>query len=437
MKMTRAFTTRGWSTASSLIMPNEIKPWPENVPPARRGLDPKWLTLLALLALAFGGCGGSKESAGPPPPAVTVVKALEKEVTEWDEYTGRLAAVDEVEVRAQVSGYLESIHFKDGQMVKKGDLLFIIDPRPYQAVLDRASAQVKQAEAGLALADANFKRTQELATKKVVSSQDLDDQRSKQLQAAATLQVAQAEVKAAQLNLDFTRIDAPVSGRINRHLVSEGNLISGGASNATLLTTIVSLDPIQAYFEADEQAYLKYTRLDRSGARRSSREVANPVKLALADEEGFPHHGKMDFVENRIDVNTATIQGRALFPNPDLVLTPGQFVRLRLLGTPPHKAVLIPDQAIVSDQSQKFLWIVGAGDKVEYRKVDPGPMIDGQRVIRTGLKPNERVIVLGLQSARPDIKVQPQEAPASKFITTDEQATAIAAGLAKPTGETQ
>ena len=211
---------------------------------------------VALLALtsAVVGCGKSDKPAGPPPPAVTVVKAAQKEVTEWDEYTGRLAAVAEVELRAQVSGYLESIHFKDGQIVKKGDLLFVIDPRPYQAVLDRANAQVKQAEAALALADANLNRAQELSSKKVVASSELDDQRSKQLEAAAAIQVAQAEVKSAQLNLDFTRISAPISGRINRHLVSEGNLISGGAANSTLLTTIVSLDPIQAYFEADEQA---------------------------------------------------------------------------------------------------------------------------------------------------------------------------------------
>jgi RND family efflux transporter MFP subunit len=395
----------------------------------------KFPVLLLAVVLSIAGCGKSRQAGGPPPPAVTVVKAQQKEITEWDEYTGRLAAVDEVEVRAQVSGYLESIHFKDGQMVKKGDLLFVIDPRPYQAVLDRANAQVKQAEAGLALADANLKRTQELATKKVVASQDLDDQRSKQLESAAALQVAQAEVKAAQLNLDFTSINAPVSGRINRHLVSRGNLISGGTASATLLTTIVSLDPVQAYFEADEQAYLKYTRLDKSGARRSSREAANPVKLALSDETGFPHLGKMDFVENRIDVNTATIQGRAIFPNPDLVLTPGQFVRLRLLGAPAHPAILVPDQAIVSDQSQKFVWVVAADGTAKYRTVQPGAMIDGLRVIQSGLQPNEPVVVLGLQSVRPDLKVKAEEAPASKFITTDEEATAIAAGLARPTGE--
>ncbi len=392
---------------------------------------------VAVLAgsLAMVGCDGAKKRPGPPPPAVTVVKAEQKEVTEWDEYTGRLAAVDEVEVRAQVSGYLESIHFKDGQMVKKGDLLFVIDQRPYQAVLDRAEAQAKQADAGLALANLNLNRTEELAKKNAVASQDLDDRRSKTLEAAAMVQVAQAEVKGAKLNLDFTKISAPVSGRINRHLVSEGNLISGGAANSTLLTTIVSLDPIQAYFEADEQAYLKYTRLDKSGARPSSREVANPVKLALADEDGFPHLGKMDFVENRIDVNTATIQGRAIFENPDLVLTPGQFVRLRLLGSPAHQAVLIPDQAIVSDQSQKFVWVVEADGTARYRTVKPGPMIDGLRVIREGLQPNESVIVLGLQSVRAGNKVKAEEAPASKFITTDEQATAIAAGLAKPTAE--
>lgn len=397
----------------------------------------KGINALAVLALASVAisCGGEKKAQGPPPPAVTVVKALQKEVTEWDEYTGRLAAVAEVEIRAQVSGYLESIHFKDGQIVNKGDLLFVIDPRPYQAVLDRATAQVKQAEASLALADANLARAQELSNKKVVASSELDDRRSKQLEAAAAIQVAQAEVKSAQLNLDFTRIDAPIGGRINRHLVSEGNLISGGAANSTLLTTIVSLDPIQAYFEADEQAYLKYTRLDRSGARRSSRDTPNPVKLALADEEGFPHLGKMDFVENRIDVNTATIQGRAIFENPGLILTPGQFVRLRLLGSPAHPAVLVPDQAIGSDQSQKFVWVVGGDGTASYRTVKPGPMIDGLRVISEGLKADEPVVVLGLQSVRAGIKVKAEEAPASKFVTTDEQATAIAAGLAKPTGE--
>ncbi|MEP6937154.1 MAG: efflux RND transporter periplasmic adaptor subunit [Chthoniobacterales bacterium] len=286
-------------------------------------------------------------------------------------------------------------------MIKKGDLLFVIDPRLYQAVLDRAAAQAKQAEAGLALADLNLKRTQELANKAAVASQDLDDRRSKQLEAAAALQVAQAEVNAAKLNLDFTQITAPVSGRINRHAVSEGNLISGGAANATLLTTIVSLDPIHAYFEADEQAYLKYTRMNQSGARPSSRDVPNPVKLELADEHDFPHLGKMDFVENRIDVNTATVQGRAIFENADLVLTPGQFVRLQLLGSPPHEAILIPDQAIVSDQSQKFVWVIGDDGTAIYSKVTPGPMIAGLRIIRDGLKPNEPVVVLGLQSVRP------------------------------------
>jgi RND family efflux transporter MFP subunit len=392
------------------------------------------IRLLALATLVLAGCSGGRKAAGPPPPSVTVSKALQKEVTEWDEYTGRLAAVDEVEVRAQVSGYLQSIHFKDGQVVKKGDLLFVIDPRPYQAVLDRAEAQLKQAEAGLTLADLNLKRTQELSVKNAVASQQLDDARSKQLQAAAAVQVAQAEVNAAKLNLDFTQITAPVTGRINRHNVSEGNLISGGSANATLLTTIVSLDPIHAYFEADEAAYLKYTRLDKSGERRSSRDVANPVKVALADEEGFPHSGRMDFVENRIDVNTATIQGRAILDNHDLVLIPGQFVRLELLGSPPHQAILIPDQGVVSDQSQKFVWVVGNDNKTEYRQVTPGPMIDSMRVIREGLKRDERVIVLGIQSARPGITVKPEEAPAEKFAGGG-QKTAIPAGIAKPTGE--
>ena len=258
--------------------------------------------------------------------------------------------------------------------------------------------------------------------------------RSKQLEAAAANQVAQAEVKAAQLNLDFTQISAPVAGRINRHLVSEGNLISGGAATATLLTTIVSVDPIYAYFEADESAYLKYTRLDRSGERRSSREVANPVKLALADEEGFPHMSKMDFVEIRIDVNTATIQGRSVFENADLVLTPGQFVRLELLGSPPRPTILIPDQALVSDQSQKFVWVVNAENKAEYRKIKPGPLNEGLRIIREGLKPNERVVVLGLQSVRPGIAVDAQEEPIQNFTVAADTVPSVTVP-AKPKSE--
>ena len=361
------------------------------------------------ISVALSGCDHKSESPKSAPPVVYVTPAISKKIVEWDEYTGRLASTDRVEVRARVSGYLESVHFKDGQTVKEGDLLFVIDPRPYQAKYDRAVGGLRQADAKLKLAQLNDQRTAKLSANKVISQEEIDSRRNELLQAQAAFEAAKADADEAKLALDFTRVTAPISGRIDRKLVTEGNLIRGSdTGDPTLLTTIVSLDPIYCYFEVDERSMLKYQRLDREGKRPSSRRVANPVQLQLADETGFPHEGHMDFVENQVDPQSDTIQGRAVFPNPDFFLTPGIFARVRLVGSAEYEAVLIPDQAIVSDQSQKFVNVVKPDGSVEYRKVELGPINDGLRIVRSGLQPGEKVITRGMQRLLPGVKVQAQ-----------------------------
>ncbi len=372
----------------------------------------------ATLLVGFSAC--HREEAGTPPapgPAeVTVGRAVEREVTEWDEYIGRLAAIDDVEIRARVSGYLQSTHFKDGEMVEVGDLLFTIDPRPYQAEVDRATAQVAQANASQALASSNLKRAESLLKSNAIAAEEVDIRRGNQLAAAAEVQAAEAELAAAALQLEFTKITAPVAGRISRDLVTPGNLVTGGSAGATMLTTIRSLDPIHVYFEAGESAYLKYMRLDREGKRPSSRGTPNPVELSLADEVGFPHKGKMDFVENAVDRDTATVQGRAVFDNADNALIPGLFARVRLQGSALYKAVQVPDKAIGRDQAQNFVWVIGDDNVAKRRTIVPGPMIDGLRVVRSGLEAGERVVINGLQRLRPDAVVMPTEEPVEPTV---------------------
>src|SRR6266446_9599746 len=285
----------------------------------------RWASLAAALLLA--SCG-ARPAPAPPPPKVKVVQPVAREITEWDEFTARLDAVDSVVVRPLVSGYLQSIHFQDGAIVRKGDLLFLIDPRPYEAALRRAQADVELAKSRLALARKNFARAADLLKSHAISQEESDIRESNVRQAEASVEEAQAAVDAARLDVEFTRVSAPIGGRVGRKLVTEGNLINGGVgTQGTLLTTIVSLDPIYAYFEADEGSLLKYSRLARLGQRPSSRDYKNPVRVALADEEGFPHPGVMDFVDNQVDRGTGTIVGRALLPNPDLSLLPGLFAR--------------------------------------------------------------------------------------------------------------
>ncbi len=384
-------------------------------------LNKPFLFSIAALILLLNSCN-REQAPTPPPPKVTVSHPVVRELIEWDEYTGRLEAVDSVEVRARVSGYLESIRFKDGQIVKKGDLLFVIDPRPYQADLDSAEAALKLAKARLELAKNNLARARQLLGARAISEEEADTRASDERVAQATVEQSEADVQAVKLNVEFTQVTAPITGRISRKLVTEGNLINGG-TGGTLLTTIVSLDPLYCYAEADEQSYLKYIRLAREGTRPSSREVRNPAYLALADETGFPHKGYIDFVDNRLDPNTGTMTGRAVFPNPDLTLTPGLFARLRIPGSGKYEAIMIPDEAIGSDQSQRFVMIVSNENTAEYRKVELGPIVNGLRIIREGLKPEDLVIVKGVQRVMPGVKIDPQKEKITpkdeNFLTPD------------------
>lgn len=368
--------------------------------------------LMGLLWLFFllAACQQPQAALPPPPlPQVTVSQPVARNVVEWDEYTGRLEAVESVEVRARVSGYLQSVHFTDGAIVQKGALLFVIDPRPYQEELNRATAALEQAMARYERTQKDFARAQQLVRSRAVSQEEVDTRSADQREAQEAVQAARAAVEAARLNVEFTQVRAPISGRISRQLVTEGNLVNGGAAQSTLLTTIVSLDPIYGYFEVDERSYLKYSRLWRNGTRSGSREGKIPVNLGLADETGFPHQGHLDFLENRIDPNTGTMTGRAILPNPNLRLIPGLFARIRLPGSSQYEALLIPDETIGTDQSQRFAFVVNDENTVEYRKVDLGPMIDGLRVIRVGVKPEDWVIVNGVQRVRAGAKVDPRK----------------------------
>jgi multidrug efflux system membrane fusion protein len=365
------------------------------------------LCLFLAIILGVAACKPAPAPAPMPPAEVTVAQPLKREVIEWDEYTGRLRAIEDVEIRSRVSGYLESIHFTDGAIVEKGDLLFVIDPRPFEAVLKAAQAELARAQARLDLAKNDLKRAETLLADKAISAEDYDTRSKTVQQSTAELESARATIESAELDVEFTHIRAPIRGRTSRHFVTEGNLISGGSSNSTLLTTIVSLDPIHCYFDVSERAMLKYTRLSLAGVRASSRNAANPVFISLADEEGFIHEGMMDFVDNKIDPNTGTLRGRAVFPNPEDLLLPGLFVRLRLIGSGRYDAVQIPDSAIATDQSRKYVYVVDASNVVSMREIKPGRIIDGLRVIDDGLTPDDVIVVAGLQRARPGEAVVP------------------------------
>jgi RND family efflux transporter MFP subunit len=391
------------------------------MPIPRRFRRARWTPLAA--ALVLSSC--ARPAPAPPPPKVKVVQPVAREITEWDEYTARLDAVDSIEVRPRVSGYLQSIHFQDGAIVKKGDLLFLIDPRPYEAALHRAVAEVELAKSRLTLTQKNFVRAKDLLASHAISQEESDIRESNLRQAEASVAEAQAALDAAVLDVEFTHVSAPVGGRVGRKLVTEGNLINGGVgTQGTLLTTIVSLDPIYAYFDADEGSLLKYSRLAQTGQRPSSREYKNPVHVGLADEDGFPHAGVMDFVDNQIDRGTGTIIGRALLPNPDLSLIPGLFARLQLPGSGQYRAILVPDEAIGSDQSQKFVYVVDGDSKAQYRTVKTGPLVDGLRVVREGVTPEDWVVVAGLQRVRPGAKVDAERETIPSTTTSTTEAPA-------------
>jgi len=364
--------------------------------------------ILPLVALALTSCEKRAQHASPAPPSVSVVLPVKREVVEWDEYTGRLEAPASVDIRARVNGYLEQVHFREGKPVKKGDLLFTIDRRLYKAELDRAFAEHERALNQAALAKNDAERATRLIETQAISTEDFDNKTKTYASALALVKSAKATLDAAELNYEFTEIRSPIDGRIGRALITEGNLISGGAGGvgASLLTTVVSQDPLYCYVDLDERSVLKYLALRKEGKRVSALDAEIPVEVALANEDNFPRKGRVDFVDNKLDPTTGTVRCRAVIDNPDRTLGPGFFARLRLPGSGKYSALLLPDRALGSDQSQKFVYVVNAEQKVEFRLVSVGPMIDGLRVVKSGLKPEERVIVEGLIRVRPGIPVQ-------------------------------
>jgi RND family efflux transporter MFP subunit len=363
---------------------------------------------LILTANVLASCDGKPTTSSAPPPAVTVSHPLQKNITEWDEYTGRFTPLETVEIRARVSGFIDSVHFQEGQIVKKDDLLFVIDQRPYQIAVELAKADIQRAQAKLDIATDDVNRATPLVQSKTLTEREFDTRQSVQRDAAGQLASANAALKQAQLNLEWTEVRAPIAGRISDKRVDAGNLISGGQTGATLLSVIVSIDPIHFVFDGSETDFLHYLRLAAAGTRPSSRDAPNPVAVRLADETEFTHMGRMDFVDNAINSKTGTIRGRAIFDNKDGFLTPGFFGRLRLFGGT-HDALLIPDGAIASDQANKIVFTVAEDGTVGTKRVELGPIIDGLRVVRSGLAATDRIVIDGLPRARPGQKVTAED----------------------------
>jgi membrane fusion protein, multidrug efflux system len=369
-----------------------------------------YVTLWALAPVAAAAWAQALAQGGPPPaPPVTVAAPVARKVTLWDEYTGRFESVEQVDVRARVSGFIEKVHFRDGQMIKQGDLLFSIDRRPYELTAEASKAEVARTRAQVSLAENEVERAEGLTRNQTITARDLDTRKSNLNVARAQQAAADANLKAAQLNLDWTDVRAPIAGRISNRRVDAGNLISGGVAGANLLTTIVTLDPMYFVFDASEQDYIRYSRLASAGERQSGREAANPVQVRLTDETEWKREGRMNFVDNQLNARSATIRGRAIFDNKDGFLTPGTFGRMRLYAGEAD-ALLVPDSVIVSDQTRKIVMTVGADNKVIPKPVTLGPMSDGLRVIRSGLTPQDRVIVDGIANpmVRPGVAVTPR-----------------------------
>jgi RND family efflux transporter MFP subunit len=369
-----------------------------------------WRTAgLPMLSVMLVQCGESKPPA-PPPPSATVAKPVQRTIVDQDEYVGRFVAVDSVEIRARVSGYLEEVHFRDGQVVKAGDLLFTIDKRPFQNTLDQTRATLEQSKANLAFAKADLARAEQLVRDKTIAEQTFEQRVQAFRNAQASVAANEALVRQAELDLQFTELRAPVNGRIGDRRVSPGNLVTGGtAGNTTLLATIVSTDPIRFEFTFDETSYLRYERIARTGKDVTGREGSVVVSLKLIDEPDFNHIGYMDFVDNVIDRSTGTIRGRAVFSNPEGVFTPGMFARVRVPGSAPYRALLVPDTVIGSEQAKKFVLVVGPDNKVVPKYVTLGQVVEGMRVIKEGLAADDRVVVSGLMRVRAGMTVTPVE----------------------------
>jgi membrane fusion protein, multidrug efflux system len=374
---------------------------------------PAWWAGPFILASVLGGCGqGAQQSQGapPPPPVVTVGKPLTRTIVDRDEYVGRFVAVDSVEIRARVSGYLDAIHFTDGQMVHKGDVLFTIDRRPFAIALDQARANLAQARANLAFTESDLARGQQLVQNKTITEQTYDQRVQAKRVAEASVKANEAVVHSAELDYEeFSELRAPVDGRIGDRRVSPGNLVTGGTGgNTTMLATIMSMDPIRFEFTFDEASYLRYQQFS-AGAHDMVSGAATPVKLKLLNEADFSHDGQIDFIDNALSTSSGTIRGRAVFANPQALFTPGMFGRIQVPGSAAYEALVIPDAAIGTEQARKFVYVVDAENTVRQKYVKLGQIDQDLRVIKSGLGADDRVIVSGLTLMRPGLKVTPQE----------------------------
>jgi multidrug efflux system membrane fusion protein len=364
---------------------------------------------IGLLLVFLTGSGCKKASVaqqGPLP--VNVVTVIEKEVNEWDEFTGRLDPVESVEIRPRVSGYITEIHFEAGAIVKKGDLLYVIDPRPYQADFDRAAAEVQRMDAQLKLAQIELNRATELRNKNTISASEFDQKAATSQGAAAAKSSAEAAKNSAALNLEFTQIKSPIDGRVSDQRITVGNLVQPGAGPENVLTTVVSVDPIYAKVDADENAILKYVKLSEEGKRVSARTQKIPAWVELGNETDFPHQGYVDFVDNRLDPGTGTVRARVVLKNwnPNLI-TPGFFTRVRVAGATPYRAALVPDKVISSQQGLKYAFVVKPDNTIERRNLETGGLFEGKRIVKNGLKEGEKVVSTRLQMLQPGMKVTP------------------------------
>ena len=362
--------------------------------------------ILSVLLTAAGCKKSSAPEQGPLP--VNVVTVIEKEVNEWDEFTGRLEAVESVDIRPRVSGYITEIHFEAGAIIKKGDLLYVIDPRPYQADFDRAAAEFERMQAQLKLAQIELDRAKDLRTKNTISASEFDQKAATYQGSSAAARSAEAAKNSAALNLEFTQIKSPIDGRVSDARITLGNLVQPGAGPESVLTTVVSVDPIYAKVDADENAVLKYVKLSDEGKRVSARTAKIPAFVELGNETDFPHEGYIDFVDNRLDPGTGTVRARAVLKNwnPNLI-TPGFFVRVRIAGATPYRAALIPDKVISSQQGVKYVFVVKADNTLERRNVETGTMFEGKRIVKSGLKDGEKVVSTRLQLIQPGMPVKP------------------------------
>ncbi len=389
------------------------------------------LANLALCA-ASAGCACLLAACGPtnakpdaqgdaPPPSVTVTMPVVRETIDWDEFTGRLSSPETVEIRPRVSGYIEEVHFKEGAEIEAGDLLFTIDPRPYEAVVQRMEALVESARSRSELTAKELENVSKLQTNGAISAEDYDRRAKAAAEAASSLRAAEAELREAQLDLEFTKIRSPVTGRASDARVTKGNLVTDGIDDSNLLTTVVSLDPIYCHIEVDERSVLKYRQLYREGKRMSAQFGHVEAEMELALEKGFPHKGHIDFVDNALDPTTGTIRARAVFPNPDKLMAPGFFARVRVPGSGSYEGLLIPDRAIADDQGTSFVWVLDTENTATYRKVSTGPLLDGLRIVREGLASGERIVVDGVMSIRNGQKVDPQ--PLEQPETAEKEAS--------------